>query len=93
MVIVYHLKTDNFWDILEVLVLKHFFIVLPVLWKIYCSKSEHFGFIIIILQLGELLSYSSDISNTKTITSNLALEKNLNWSNWSRTIILQMRIW
>ena len=50
---IYHLGTDDFWDVWEALVLKHSFNVFPVLRKA-CRASEKLCFLVVVLQLKEL---------------------------------------
>ena len=73
MVTTYHLRADNLWNIWELLVLEHFLNVFPVLQKA-CRAFERFRFLVIFLQLGDLQSYTSDIS-VKTFKSYFVLDK------------------
>ena len=73
MVITYHLETNDFWDVWEALVLKHYFDILLVFRKA-CS-SKYFFFLVFVLNFGQLQSYASNTSNVKTISSYLALKR------------------
>ena len=71
-VTIYHLGADDLWDIWEFLVLKHSLDILP-LFRKTCS-SEFLCFFVFVLQFGQSQFHISDVSNVRTVSSNLALE-------------------
>ena len=70
---IYHLGADNLWDIWEPSVLEHSLDVLPLLRKT-CS-SKFLCFLVFVLQFGQSQSHASDVSNVRTVSSYLALER------------------
>ena len=72
-VITYHLKADNLWDIWELSVLEHSLNILSILQK--ACNSDWFYFFVFVLKFKQSQSHASDIHNVKTVSSNLVSER------------------
>ena len=71
----YQLKTDDFWDLWEPLILENFFVIFITFWKICYIRFERFCSFVIVLQFEESQFYVFNIGNGKTIISYLALKR------------------
>ena len=49
----YYFGMDDFWDVLELLVLEHSFDIFPILREV-CKASEYFCFFVVVLQFRQL---------------------------------------